>query len=74
MLLDMQLPDIDGLEVLRRCAPTPLTAASRCIALSANAMPTTSNAPCRRLRGLLDQAAGLRAFMASLDGPVRQAA
>ena len=39
ILLDMQLPDIDGLEVLRRLRADPATAAIPCIALSANAMP-----------------------------------
>lgn len=39
ILLDMQLPDIDGLEVLRRLRADPSTAAIPCIALSANAMP-----------------------------------
>jgi hypothetical protein len=39
ILLDMELPDIDGHEVLRRLRADPATAAIRCIALSANAMP-----------------------------------
>ena len=39
ILLDMQLPDIDGMEVLRRLRADPATAAIPCIALSANAMP-----------------------------------
>jgi PAS domain S-box-containing protein len=39
ILLDMQLPDIDGLEVLRRLRADPVTASIPCIALSANAMP-----------------------------------
>ncbi|QPF73572.1 response regulator [Roseateles sp. DAIF2] len=39
ILLDMQLPDVDGYEVLRRLRLDPLTAAIPCIALSANAMP-----------------------------------
>jgi signal transduction histidine kinase/CheY-like chemotaxis protein len=39
ILLDMQLPDIDGLEVLRRLRADPKTASIPCIALSANAMP-----------------------------------
>jgi CheY-like chemotaxis protein len=39
MLLDMQLPDIDGLEVLQALRADPATAALRCVVLSANAMP-----------------------------------
>ena len=39
ILLDMQLPDMDGHEVLRRLRADPATAGIRCIALSANAMP-----------------------------------
>jgi PAS domain S-box-containing protein len=39
ILVDIQLPDIDGLEVLRRLRQQPETAHTRCVALSANAMP-----------------------------------
>ena len=39
VLIDMQLPDFDGLEVLRRLRAAPETAGIPCIALSANAMP-----------------------------------
>jgi hypothetical protein len=39
VLLDMQLPDMDGHAVLRALRADPATAAIRCIALSANAMP-----------------------------------
>ena len=39
VLLDMQLPDFDGFEVLRRLRNRPETASIPCIALSANAMP-----------------------------------
>ena len=39
VLVDMQLPDIDGLAVLRALRADPRTAGLRCVALSANAMP-----------------------------------
>ncbi|MFT3665218.1 PAS domain-containing protein [Piscinibacter sp.] len=39
VLIDMQLPDFDGYEVLRRLRAQPETAAIPCVALSANAMP-----------------------------------
>jgi CheY-like chemotaxis protein len=39
VLLDLQLPDLHGLEVMRRLRTTPATAACRIVALSADAMP-----------------------------------
>ena len=39
ILVDMQLPDFDGFEVLRQLRASTETAATPCIALSANAMP-----------------------------------
>ncbi|MES2714955.1 MAG: PAS domain-containing protein [Pseudomonadota bacterium] len=39
ILLDMQLPDMDGHAVLRALRADPATSGIRCIALSANAMP-----------------------------------
>ena len=39
ILLDMQLPDFDGYEVIRRLRADPATADTACMALSANAMP-----------------------------------
>jgi CheY-like chemotaxis protein len=38
VLIDMQLPDIDGFEVQRRLRAEPMLAASRLIALSANGL------------------------------------
>jgi signal transduction histidine kinase/ActR/RegA family two-component response regulator len=38
ILIDIQLPDIDGFEVIRRLRDEPATAGIPCIALSANAM------------------------------------
>ena len=68
VLLDMQLPDFDGYEVLRRLRAEPLTAGIPCIALSANAMPEDIE---RALRaGVSDywtKPLDFRAFMASLD-------
>jgi len=40
MLLDLQLPDMSGLEVLRRLRAEPSLAGCRIVALSADAMPT----------------------------------
>ena len=39
IFLDIGMPKLDGLEVLRRLKASPLTASLTCIALSANAMP-----------------------------------
>ncbi len=74
LLLDMQLPDINGLEVLGRLRADPVTAAIPCMALSANAMPDDIE---RALQaGAADywtKPLDFRAFMAALDtlfGPV----
>jgi len=68
ILLDMQLPDMDGFELLRRLREEPLTAAIPCIALSANAMPADIH---RALAaGMLDywtKPLDFDAFMASLE-------
>jgi CheY-like chemotaxis protein len=39
VLLDMQLPDMDGHQVLQALRSDPATAGLRCVVLSANAMP-----------------------------------
>jgi hypothetical protein len=68
ILLDMQLPDFDGYEVLRRLRAAPRTAAIPCIALSANAMPKDIE---RALQaGVSDywtKPLDFKAFMASVD-------
>ncbi len=68
ILLDMQLPDFDGYEVLRRLRAEPRTAGIPCIALSANAMPQDIE---RALKaGLSDywtKPLDFKAFMASVD-------
>ena len=68
ILLDMQLPDFDGHEVLRRLRADPATARIPVIALSANAMPADIE---RALRaGMTDywtKPLDFSAFMASID-------
>jgi hypothetical protein len=68
VLLDMQLPDIDGHEVLRRLRADAATANIPVIALSANAMPEDID---RALRaGMSDywtKPLDFRAFMASIE-------
>jgi len=68
VLLDMQLPDIDGHEVLRRLRADAGTANIPVIALSANAMPDDID---RALRaGMSDywtKPLDFRAFMASIE-------
>ena len=68
ILLDMQLPDMDGHEVLRRLRADPAIAGIRCIALSANAMPDDIR---RALENGFDdywtKPLDLRAFMRALD-------
>ncbi|OYU99578.1 MAG: hybrid sensor histidine kinase/response regulator [Burkholderiales bacterium PBB5] len=71
ILLDMQLPDMDGHGVLRALRADPATAAIRVVALSANAMPED-------IRRALDAGCAdywtkpldLKAFMLALDALV----
>jgi signal transduction histidine kinase/CheY-like chemotaxis protein len=68
ILVDMQLPDIDGHEVLRRLRAEVATAGIPCISVSANAMPEDID---RALKaGFEDywtKPLDLRVFMRSLD-------
>jgi hypothetical protein len=68
VLLDMQLPDIDGLEVLRRLRAEPATAGIPVIALSANAMPEDiDRALAAGCSGYWTKPLDFRAFMAGLE-------
>jgi len=75
ILLDMQLPDFDGIEVMRRLRADPATARIPCIALSANAMPEDIDAALRA--GAADywtKPLEFKAFLASLDALFGKAA
>ena len=68
VLIDMQLPDFDGFEVLRRLRAQPETAAIPCVALSANAMPQDIERA--RAAGFDDywtKPIDFRAFLAALE-------
>ena len=68
ILLDMQLPDADGFEVLRRLRADPVTAHIACVALSANAMP--EDIARARQAGVADywtKPLDFKAFLAALD-------
>jgi len=68
VLVDMQLPDFDGHEVLRRLRADPATARIPCIALSANAMPADiERALAAGFADYWTKPIDFRAFMASLD-------
>jgi PAS domain S-box-containing protein len=68
LLLDMQLPDIDGLEVLARLRADPATAAIPVIALSANAMPDdVDRALAAGCSAYWTKPLDFRAFMAGLE-------
>jgi hypothetical protein len=68
ILLDMQLPDIDGMQVLAALKADPATASIPCVALSANAMPADIERAYQA--GVSDywtKPLDYRAFMASID-------
>ena len=67
-LIDMQLPDFDGLEVLRRLRADARTAALPCIAVSANAMPQdVERALAAGFAEYWTKPLDLRAFLQALD-------
>ena len=68
VLVDMQLPDFDGHEVLRRLRADPRTAALPCIAVSANAMPQDiERALAAGFADYWTKPLDLRAFLHALD-------
>ncbi len=68
VLLDMQLPDCDGFEVLRRLRAQPATAAIPCVALSANAMPDhIERALSAGMADYWTKPLDFRAFLSALD-------
>ncbi len=67
ILVDMQLPDFDGFEVLRRLRDQHETAHTPCIALSANAMPEDiSRALAMGFQDYWTKPINLKAFQASM--------
>ena len=68
ILIDMQLPDMDGHEVLRRLRAQAGTAATPCIALSANALPDDiERALAAGFADYWTKPIDLGAFLAALD-------
>ena len=68
ILVDMQLPDINGYEVLSLLRAQPSTAGIRCIALSANAMPEDiARATAAGFSDYWTKPINLSVFLAALD-------
>jgi hypothetical protein len=68
ILLDMQLPDIDGMQVFAALKADPATASIPCVALSANAMPADIEKALQA--GMADywtKPLDFRAFMVSIE-------
>lgn len=69
VLLDMQLPDFNGLEVMRRLQADPATARLPCVVLSANAMPDDIERALRAgARAYWTKPLDFAAFLRALDG------
>jgi CheY-like chemotaxis protein len=68
ILVDMQLPDFDGFEVLRRLRAQPETRDTPCVVLSANAMPDDiARALAAGFADYWTKPIDFNAFLASLD-------
>jgi len=68
ILVDMQLPDFDGFEVLRRLRAAPGGNSLRCIALSANALPEDiARALAAGFDGYWTKPIDFKQFLAGLD-------
>ncbi|MCB2020028.1 MAG: PAS domain-containing protein [Rhizobacter sp.] len=75
ILVDMQLPDFDGFEVLRRLRAAPGGGALRCIALSANALPEDiARALAAGFADYWTKPIDFRQFLAGLDTALATAA
>lgn len=68
ILLDMELPDLHGCQVLARLRGDPRSAAIPCIALSANAMPEDMDRACREgFAAYWTKPIDFKAFLQGLD-------
>ncbi|MBI5257757.1 MAG: PAS domain-containing protein [Burkholderiales bacterium] len=68
ILVDMQLPDVNGFEVIRRLREQPATADIPCIALSANAMPEDiARAAAAGFSDYWTKPINMNSFLAALD-------
>ncbi len=71
VLLDLQLPDISGMEVLQRLRADPATAGCRIVALSADAMPEhIRDALAAGFDHYLTKPIHFDAFLAEIDRPL----
>lgn len=68
ILLDLQLPDMSGIEVMKRLRPEPTLSACRFVALSANAMPEdVSQALSAGFNEYWTKPLNLQQFLADMD-------
>ncbi|WP_374562778.1 PAS domain-containing protein [Ideonella sp.] len=68
ILLDLQLPDMNGIDVMKRLRPEPALSACRFVALSANAMPEdVSQALAAGFNEYWTKPLNLQQFLADMD-------